>query len=105
MCTHSSSSPLSLVTSGFGVEITSSLHELEVENDIIKLSGYVSGPCNTLNMKVIHISKTKSRLSISSHPNFVDSCVLSSNFWCVFVFALQALQYLCIHVKIQVLIL
>ncbi|XP_068468695.1 DNA mismatch repair protein MLH3 isoform X3 [Phaseolus vulgaris] len=52
-CTHSASSPLSLVTSGFGVEVTSSLHYLEVENDIIKLSGYISNPCNTLNMKVL----------------------------------------------------
>lgn len=59
-CTHSASFPLSLVTSGFGVEVTSSLHELlEVENDIIKLSGYISGPCNTSNMKVILISKWK----------------------------------------------
>ncbi|KAH1224139.1 DNA mismatch repair protein MLH3 [Glycine max] len=50
-CTHSASSPLSLVTSGFGVEVTSSLHNLEVENDIIKLSGYISGPCNTVDTK------------------------------------------------------
>ncbi|RDX87164.1 DNA mismatch repair protein MLH3, partial [Mucuna pruriens] len=45
-CTHSASSPLSLVASGFGVEVTSSLHNLEVENGIIKLSGFISGPCN-----------------------------------------------------------
>uniref|UniRef100_A0A0R0HRB2 MutL C-terminal dimerisation domain-containing protein n=1 Tax=Glycine max TaxID=3847 RepID=A0A0R0HRB2_SOYBN len=58
-CTHSASSPLSLVTSGFGVEVTSSLHNLEVENDIIKLSGYISGPCNTVDTKVTHISNLK----------------------------------------------
>ncbi|XP_027359794.1 DNA mismatch repair protein MLH3 isoform X2 [Abrus precatorius] len=52
-CTHAASSPLSLITSGFGVEVTSSLHNLEVENDKIKLSGYVSSPCNTLNMKAL----------------------------------------------------
>ncbi|XP_047158413.1 DNA mismatch repair protein MLH3 isoform X4 [Vigna umbellata] len=52
-CTHSASSPLSLITSGFGVEVTSSLHYLEVENDIIKLSGYVSSPCNTSNIEVL----------------------------------------------------
>ncbi|KAL5168742.1 DNA mismatch repair protein MLH3 [Glycine soja] len=52
-CTHSASSPLSLVTSGFGVEVTSSLHNLEVENDIIKLSGYISGPCNTVDTKIL----------------------------------------------------
>ncbi|XP_057448914.1 DNA mismatch repair protein MLH3 isoform X2 [Lotus japonicus] len=52
-CTHSASSPLSLVTSGFGLEVTSSLHQLDVENDTIKLSGYVSSPCNTLQMKAL----------------------------------------------------
>ncbi|KAK7307431.1 hypothetical protein VNO77_40485 [Canavalia gladiata] len=52
-CTHSASSPLSLVTSGFGMELSSSLLNLEVENDVIKLSGYISSPCNTLNMKVL----------------------------------------------------
>ncbi|CAJ1930674.1 unnamed protein product [Sphenostylis stenocarpa] len=66
--THSASSPLSLVTSGFGVEVTSSLHYLEVENDIIKLSGYISSPCNTLNMKVLQyvcpIHKLLSQLAL-----------------------------------------
>ncbi|XP_012574609.1 DNA mismatch repair protein MLH3 isoform X3 [Cicer arietinum] len=52
-CSHSSPSPLSLVTTGFGVEVTNSLYELEVENGIIKLTGYISGPCNTLNMKAL----------------------------------------------------
>ncbi|TKY70238.1 DNA mismatch repair protein MLH3 [Spatholobus suberectus] len=61
-CTHSASSPLSLVTSGFGVEVTSSLHNLEVENDIIKLSGYISGPCNTLNMKALQYVYVNSQL-------------------------------------------
>lgn len=98
LCTHSASSPLTLMASGFGVEVLSSLHDIEVENDIIKLSGYISGPCNTSNMKVIHIFKCQ--LSISSYPNFcVDSfSVPSPNFWCVSVFALQALEYVCIHV-------
>lgn len=52
-CSHSAASPLSLVTTGFGVEVTNSLHELEVENNIIKLAGYISGPCNTLDMKAL----------------------------------------------------
>ncbi|CAL0314267.1 unnamed protein product [Lupinus luteus] len=51
-CTHSASSPLSLLTNGFGMEISTSLHDIEVEHDIMKLSGYISGPCNTLNMKL-----------------------------------------------------
>jgi len=67
-CTHSASSPLPLVTSGFGVEVASSLHNLEVENDIVKLSGYISGPCNTVYTKVIHISNIKSQSYISSYP-------------------------------------
>ncbi|KAL1354261.1 hypothetical protein AAHE18_05G029500 [Arachis hypogaea] len=50
-CTQIASSPLALLTSGFGEEVSSFLQALEVENDIIKLSGYVSGPCNALNMK------------------------------------------------------
>ncbi|XP_058777682.1 DNA mismatch repair protein MLH3 isoform X1 [Vicia villosa] len=52
-CSHSAASPLSLVTAGFGVEVTNSLHELEVENNIIKLTGYISDPCNTLDMKAL----------------------------------------------------
>ncbi|GAU28111.1 hypothetical protein TSUD_223520 [Trifolium subterraneum] len=52
-CSHAAASPLSLVTTGFGVEVTNSLHELEVGNDIIKLTGYISGPCNTLDMKAL----------------------------------------------------
>ncbi|MED6143477.1 hypothetical protein PIB30_006739 [Stylosanthes scabra] len=52
-CTHTASSPLALLTSGFGEELSSSLQALEVENDIIKLSGYVSSPCNPLNMKAL----------------------------------------------------
>ncbi|XP_019423949.1 PREDICTED: DNA mismatch repair protein MLH3 isoform X1 [Lupinus angustifolius] len=52
-CTHSASSPLSLLTNGFGMEISTSLHDIEVEHDIMKLSGYISGPCNTLNMKAL----------------------------------------------------
>ncbi|CAK8540118.1 unnamed protein product [Lathyrus sativus] len=52
-CSHSAASPLSLVTAGFGVEFTKSLHELEVENNIIKLTGYISDPCNTFDMKAL----------------------------------------------------
>ncbi|MED6122852.1 hypothetical protein PIB30_043782 [Stylosanthes scabra] len=52
-CTHTASSPLALLTSGFGEELSSSLKALEVDNDIIKLSGYVSAPCNPLNMKAL----------------------------------------------------
>ncbi|XP_054825799.1 DNA mismatch repair protein MLH3 [Prosopis cineraria] len=53
LCTHSSSSPLSLLTSGFGVEVSSSLHELQDQDDVIKLSGYISGPCNNFTLKAL----------------------------------------------------
>ncbi|KAK2966834.1 hypothetical protein RJ640_027793, partial [Escallonia rubra] len=45
-----SSSPLSLLRSAFGVEVCSSLHELDVSNSILKLSGYISGPCETFSV-------------------------------------------------------
>ncbi|CAL5371307.1 unnamed protein product [Camellia sinensis] len=46
-CTTPSSSPLSLLTSGFGIEIFSSLHELNVSDGVLKLSGYMSSPRDT----------------------------------------------------------
>ncbi|KAL7192834.1 hypothetical protein ACSBR2_024616 [Camellia fascicularis] len=46
-CTTPSSSPLSLLTSGFGIEISSSLHELNVSDGVLKLSGYMSSPRDT----------------------------------------------------------
>ncbi|KAI9109641.1 hypothetical protein K1719_019271 [Acacia pycnantha] len=53
LCTHSSSSPLSLLTSGFGMEVSSSLNELQDQDDLIKLSGYLSGPCNSFTLKAL----------------------------------------------------
>ncbi|CAL5326570.1 unnamed protein product [Camellia sinensis] len=46
-CTTPSSSPLSLLTSGFGIEIFSSLRELNVSDGVLKLSGYMSSPRDT----------------------------------------------------------
>lgn len=64
LCTNSSSSPLSLLSSGFGVEVSSSLHELQVQDDIIKLSGYISGPCNSFSLKVFYIYDLEVQYSI-----------------------------------------
>ncbi|KAF7829059.1 DNA mismatch repair protein MLH3 isoform X1 [Senna tora] len=50
--THASS-PLPLITNGFGVEVSSSLHELQIQDDIIKLSGYISTPCNSFTLKAL----------------------------------------------------
>ncbi|KAL1354262.1 DNA mismatch repair protein MLH3-like isoform X1 [Arachis hypogaea] len=66
-CTQIASSPLALLTSGFGEEVSSFLQALEVENDIIKLSGYVSGPCNALNMKALQYVYVNSQF-VSSGP-------------------------------------
>ncbi|KAK7816296.1 dna mismatch repair protein mlh3 [Quercus suber] len=41
LCTHSSS-PLSLLTSGFGIEVSDSFHELNASDGILKLSGFIS---------------------------------------------------------------
>ncbi|KAL1294382.1 hypothetical protein AAHE18_19G138000 [Arachis hypogaea] len=69
-CTQIASSPLALLTSGFEEEVSSFLQALEVENDIIKLSGYVSGPCNALNMKVLSMSRP---LTSDVNSQFVSS--------------------------------
>ncbi|KAK9284262.1 hypothetical protein L1049_023432 [Liquidambar formosana] len=59
--TRSSSSPLSLLISGFGIEISSSLHELNLSNGILKLSGYLSGPYDTFSMKALQYVYINSR--------------------------------------------
>lgn len=51
LCTHRSS-PLSLLTSGFGIEVSDSLHELNASDGILKLSGFISGPCDGFGIKV-----------------------------------------------------
>ncbi|CAL5373562.1 unnamed protein product [Camellia sinensis] len=55
-CTTPSSSPLSLLTSGFGIEIFSSLHELNVSDGVLKLSGYMSSPRDTSFVKPVNLS-------------------------------------------------
>ncbi|EXB95122.1 DNA mismatch repair protein mutL [Morus notabilis] len=50
LCTHPSS-PMSLMTSCFGIEVSTSLHELNISAGKIKLSGYISGPCDNLTIK------------------------------------------------------
>ncbi|KAF8405555.1 hypothetical protein HHK36_010462 [Tetracentron sinense] len=51
LCTRPSMSPLSLVTSGFGIDISSSLHELNFSEGVLKLSGFLSGPGYSFSMK------------------------------------------------------
>ncbi|KAF5181679.1 Dna mismatch repair protein mlh3 [Thalictrum thalictroides] len=51
LCTHPSPSPLPLVSSGFGIEVSHSLCELNFSKDVWKLSGYISAPVDTCSMK------------------------------------------------------
>ncbi|KAG6775612.1 hypothetical protein POTOM_019090 [Populus tomentosa] len=50
LCTNPSSA-ISLLMSGFGIEDSSSLHELNISDGVLKLSGYVSGPCSSFSIK------------------------------------------------------
>ncbi|XP_057958791.1 DNA mismatch repair protein MLH3 isoform X2 [Malania oleifera] len=49
--TQPSPSPLTLLTSVFGIEVSSSLHEVNLSGGALKLSGYVSGPSSTSSVK------------------------------------------------------
>lgn len=49
---YPSSSPLPLLASGFGVEVSHSLHKLDESDGKLKLSGYISGPYGTFSVKV-----------------------------------------------------
>nr|GEZ09842.1 DNA mismatch repair protein MLH3 isoform X1 [Tanacetum cinerariifolium] len=48
---YPSSSPLPLLKSGFGVEVSSSLHKLDVSVGQLKLSGYICGPNEIFSVK------------------------------------------------------
>lgn len=54
LSTSPSSSTLSLLICNFGIEASSSLHEINLSNGVLKLSGYVSGPSDGISMKVCH---------------------------------------------------
>uniref|UniRef100_A0A2P2LHF7 MutL C-terminal dimerisation domain-containing protein n=2 Tax=Rhizophora mucronata TaxID=61149 RepID=A0A2P2LHF7_RHIMU len=45
------SSTLLLLKSGFGIENTSCLHELNASDGVLKLSGYILGPCDGFEIK------------------------------------------------------
>ncbi|XP_024025767.1 DNA mismatch repair protein MLH3 isoform X2 [Morus notabilis] len=60
LCTHPSS-PMSLMTSCFGIEVSTSLHELNISAGKIKLSGYISGPCDNLTIKAFQYVYINSR--------------------------------------------
>lgn len=52
LCTDPSPSPLSLLRSGFGSEVSRSLHELKIGGGDLKLSGYICSPFDNFSIKV-----------------------------------------------------
>ncbi|XP_024976995.1 DNA mismatch repair protein MLH3 isoform X2 [Cynara cardunculus var. scolymus] len=61
LCLYPSSSPLPLLMSGFGTEVTSSLHKLDASEGELRLSGYISGPYETLSVKAFQYFYISSR--------------------------------------------
>jgi DNA mismatch repair protein MLH3 len=51
LCTQPSS-PLLLLKSGFGLEVSDSLHALNNSDGVLKLSGYISDPVDGFEIKV-----------------------------------------------------
>ncbi|KAI9394506.1 hypothetical protein POPTR_005G101900v4 [Populus trichocarpa] len=60
LCTNPSSA-MSLLMSGFGIEDSSSLHELNISDSVLKLSGYISGPCSSFFIKAFQYVYINSR--------------------------------------------
>ncbi|XP_076906812.1 DNA mismatch repair protein MLH3-like [Bidens hawaiensis] len=58
---YPSSSPLPLLTSGFGIEGSHSLHKLDESEGKLKLSGYISGPYETFSVKAFQYFYINSR--------------------------------------------
>lgn len=54
LCTNPSPSPLSLLSSGFGSEVSRSLLELKIGDGDLKLSGYIGSPFDSFTIKVIY---------------------------------------------------
>ncbi|XP_038903643.1 DNA mismatch repair protein MLH3 isoform X2 [Benincasa hispida] len=53
LCTDPSPSPLSLLRSGFGSEVSRSLHELKIGDGDLKLSGYICSPFDSFSIKAV----------------------------------------------------
>ncbi|XP_058098596.1 DNA mismatch repair protein MLH3 isoform X3 [Magnolia sinica] len=61
LCTIPSLSPLPLLTSWFGNEVSSSLHEVNFSEGVLKLSGYLSGHSDTFSTKTFQYVYINSR--------------------------------------------
>ncbi|KAK8937199.1 DNA mismatch repair protein MLH3 [Platanthera zijinensis] len=61
LCTIPASSPLPLVTDGFGNEVSSLLREIICSGPALTLSGYISGPTDAFSAKVLQYIYINSR--------------------------------------------
>ncbi|KAK1410529.1 hypothetical protein QVD17_37066 [Tagetes erecta] len=61
LSTYPASSPLPLLKSCFGIEISRSLHKLDESDGNLKLSGYISGPYETFSVKAFQYFYINSR--------------------------------------------
>ncbi|XP_059437767.1 DNA mismatch repair protein MLH3 isoform X3 [Corylus avellana] len=60
LCTQPSS-PLLLLKSGFGLEVSDSLHKLNISDGVLKLSGYISDPVDGFEIKAFQYVYINSR--------------------------------------------
>ncbi|XP_074378948.1 DNA mismatch repair protein MLH3 isoform X3 [Apium graveolens] len=78
-CAHPSSSPLPLLRSGLGLDPSVTLHEFDVSDGILNISGYISGPCETFAGKAVQYVYINSRF-IWKGPIHKLLCQLAAKF-------------------------
>ncbi|XP_040370286.1 DNA mismatch repair protein MLH3 isoform X7 [Rosa chinensis] len=76
-----SPSPMTLLESAFGSEVSDALHELNISDGKLELSGYISTPCNSLAIKAIQYFYINSRF-ICKGPIHKLLNQLASSFEC-----------------------
>ncbi|PIA46727.1 hypothetical protein AQUCO_01500339v1 [Aquilegia coerulea] len=85
LCTHPSPSPLPLVSSGFGIEVSHSLREVNFSKGIWKLCGYISAPVDTCSMKALQYIYINSRVvckgPIHKLLNNLADCSICLDLW------------------------
>ncbi|KAK9129216.1 hypothetical protein Sjap_009703 [Stephania japonica] len=84
-CTQPSPSPMGLVTSAFGVNISHSLDELSFSKGALSISGYLSGSVGVLSSKAFQYvyinSQFVSKGPIHKLVNNLAACSKSLDFW------------------------
>ncbi|KAF8011198.1 hypothetical protein BT93_J1726 [Corymbia citriodora subsp. variegata] len=66
LCTRGSTIPLSILRSFFGNEVVGVLHELNAREGALKLTGYLSGPCDSFPIKAFQYVYINSRFVCKS---------------------------------------